>query len=217
MDVLALVLVLMLLGGGSSDARPEPPDPEPDPPEPPGPLPEPDPLPKPPPRPDDAFQPVPGSEPLWVLPGNKNPVRASSFGQGRPYASENPTTHHTGVDIRARAGDPVVMPEDGTVVRNQGWSGDHAKATIVQLWSGPVLVFGAVDPDHLPKPGTPLRRGELVGRIGVYPKGSQMLHFEQWKVGSFKDAPRPPGPWKWDAPRPAALVNPYEYLSAMVR
>lgn len=212
----ALFLLIFLFGGDRSKVDDvEPPDPEPDPPDPPGP--EPDPLPKPKPKPDDDYQPQPGAEPLWVLPGNNNPVRNYSFGQGRPFASEDPQTHHAGIDIRAKAGDAVVMPERGTVVRNQGWAGKRAKATIVQLHSGPVVVFGAVDPDHLPKPGIVLERGELVGRIGTYPKGSSMLHFELWKVGSFKDAPRPSGPWKWDGERPGALINPYQYLESMVR
>lgn len=187
------------------------PKPEPDP----GPDPKPDPKPEP--DPMDDYDPQPGSEPLWVLPGNDYQVRPGSFGQKRPFASSNPTTHHTGSDIDADFGAPVLMPSRGTVVRNGGWAGSNAKATTVQLDAGPVIVFGAVHPDHMPAPGRRLERGELVGRIGRYPGGSTMLHFELWKVGSFKEKARPSGPWKWGADRPENLVNPTAYLQAMER
>ncbi len=207
-----LLLALIFAAAADEEKKTKPkPDPEPDP----------DPVPDPDPDVDDGdpdvYEPIPGSEPLWILPGNNEKVRAHSFGQRRPFGSSDPTTHHAGSDIDADALDPVVMPEDGIVVRNAGWSGPNAKKTTVQLLSGPVIIFGAVHPDHRPQVGKLLRRGELVGRIGTYPGGSTMLHIEQWKVGTWKDKERPRGPWKWDQPRPDALVDPTSYLKSMVR
>lgn len=210
-----LLLLAIIFAAAADETDETKPKPKPDP--------DPDPVPDPTPDPDvddgdpDIYEPKPGSEPLWLLPGNDEKIRKHSFGQRRPFASSNPTTHHTGSDIDADALDPVVMPEDGVIVRTGGWSGKNAKATTVQLLSGPVLILGAVHPDHLPKPGTLLKRGQLAGRIGTYPGGSTMLHFEQWTVGSFKDKARPAGPWKWGADRPANLVDPTAYLKAMER
>ena len=214
-----LVFIGILLTADAADTpepdpEPEPgPDPEPDP----KPDPQPDPEPEPEPHGDDDYVPIPGAEPLWILPGNTKAVRPWSFGQKRPFSSSDPKTHHAGIDFDADELDPVVMPEAGVVVRNGGWAGSNAKATTVQLFGGPVLIFGAVHPGHLPAPGRVLQRGELVGRIGKYPGGSTMLHIEQWTVGAFKDNPRPSGPWKWGSPRPAQLVDPTAYLQAMER
>lgn len=220
-DAWPLLLLFLLAAGGEDVPRPKngskPPDPTPRP----DPEPTPDPAPEPDPDDDDGdpdvYEPQPGSEPLWILPGNDERIRPRSFGQRRPFGSANPTTHHTGSDIDADFLDAVLMPEDGVVVRNGGWSGANAKATTVQLFSGPVLVLGAIHPDHRPEPGAILRRGELVGRIGRYPRGSTMLHFEQWGVGSFKDKARPAGPWKWGDERPSNLVDPTAYLESMIR
>lgn len=227
--LILLALVVFAMTSNTSQAKPTPPKPKPKPNDDPeldddddlvddDEDTEPAPMPHPKPSP---YEPVPGNEPLWILPGNTNKVRTSSFGQGRPYGSDNPKTHHAGVDVRAivrkRGGDPVLMPEDGTVIRNAGWSGRRAKATYVQLHSGPVLIFGAMDPDYLPPPGTVLKRGELVGRMGVYPKGSTMLHLEMWKAGMWQDKPRPRGPWKHGEDMPAGLVDPTPYMQSMVR
>lgn len=175
---------------------------------PPSPDPEPDPMPKPDPPPPPVPQPPPGSQVLFPLPGSKEKVRASSFGSGRPWGSAHPTTRHPGIDINANYLDPVIAPEDGVVAKIQGWDGKGTRGVLLQLLNGPVLVFGAVHPDHLPEKGAVIRRGELVGRIGRYPKGDTMLHFEMWKVGELA---RPD--WLPGTDPPAGLLDPFLYLS----
>jgi len=178
--------------------------------------------PEPPPENDDQpYVPQPGLSPLWPLPRSRRRWRPSSFGQARPFGSSKPTRAHEGIDIRAKEGDPVLAPTDGTVIGVQGWDGPNTRGLLFQSWGGPVLVFGAVKPGSYPKPGTPaatVKRGEKIAEIGRYPGGSTMLHFEVWKVGTTK---RKPWPWRptqaeRDAVRPAALVNPQKYLAATV-
>lgn len=177
-------------------------------------VPEP-PKPEPPPEPApdvDVYEPVPGSEPLWMLPGNDHGVRSWSFKQRRPFGSSNPTKHHRGIDIDAEALDPVLMPEAGQVIKRQGWSGTLTRGLHVQLFSGPLLIVGALHPSKdIAKVGDVLQRGELLGRIGTYPGGSTMLHVEQWTVGAERV------PWLWQKPRPAELVDPTAYLKSMER
>lgn len=201
-----VLLLLLLLG---QRRRPEP-DPRPQP------RPEPSPWPEPGPAPWPEPEPPPGLEPAWVLPGNAQTVQASSFGQGRPFGSSDPTKHHAGIDVDAELLDPVVMPEAGTVVRTGGWVGAMAKSVTVQLDTGPQIVFGALHPDHLPTRGARLERGELVGRIGRYPNGGTMLHFELWAPGTWSGHARPSGPWPWGEAQPAALLDPTNYLRSMV-
>jgi len=162
----------------------------------------------------DDFPPQPGDSPLWMLPANDYKPR-EDFGERRPFKGGPPKTHHAGADLDSTVLAPVLMPEPGTVIRTGGWAGPLAKAITVELDRGPVLIFGAMDPEHLPAKGAKLLRGELVGRTGVYPKGQSMLHFELWAPGSFAKKPRPKSPWKWETPKPANLLDPTAYLQTM--
>lgn len=205
---LVLLLFLALALGGSDRAEPRPrPGPRPDPEPEPDPEPAPDPGPAPPPPPE----PVPGAEPLWILPGNTKAVRPWSFKQRRPFSGGPAKKHHRGIDVDADLLDAVVMPEDGKIVKRQGWVGPLTRGIRVQLFSGPLIVFGGLHPDHSPPVDTVLKRGDLVGRIGKYPGGSTMLHFEQWHAGAERT------PWLWGEPRPAELVDPTQYMKSMLR
>jgi murein DD-endopeptidase MepM/ murein hydrolase activator NlpD len=74
-----------------------------------------------------------------------------------------------------------------------------------------MLVFGAVAPGSYPAKGTQLKRGELIARIGRYPKGDTMLHFEVYKVGTTKRVR-----WPYGQAQPPQLVDPHPYLLATV-
>ena len=162
----------------------------------------------------DDFPPQPGDTPLWMLPADAYNPR-EDFSERRPWKGGEPKTHHAGADLDSTILAPVLMPEPGTVIRTGGWAGPLAKAITVELDRGPVLIFGAMHPEHLPAKGAELLRGELVGRTGIYPGDNTMLHFELWAPGSFATKPRPKGPWKWGAPKPANLLDPTAYLQTM--
>ena len=118
---------------------------------------------------------------------------------------------HKGIDIDAVEGDPVVATEAGRVILVQGWDGPGTRGVLVQTYGGPMLVYGALDPVGLPQVGTVLQRGEPIGRIGVYPGGSTMLHFETYRAGTTI---RPA--WRYGTPQPETVVNPNSYLDATV-
>lgn len=221
MEWFALLVMLFL---PAKPGRPKPgpgPSPEPDP--------EPGPAPQPmpdggevedvdPPTPDDEgegekpYVPQPGMSPLWPVPKSARRWRSTSFGSARPWKSPNPTRHHSGIDIRAKQGDPVLAPDGGTVIDSTGWRGANTRAVLLQMDGGPVLVFGAVAPGSYPLDGTRVERGEQIATIGKYPGGSQMLHLEVYQVGTTKRKP-----WYWGKPQPSGLINPTNYLQATVK
>lgn len=155
-------------------------------------------------------KPVPGLSPLWILPNSARKWKRSSFGSPRPWGSASPTGHHKAIDIRAKENDPVVVPTDGTIVGDTGWVGPGTRGVLFQSDGGPMLVFGAVAPGSYPKSGR-LKRGEMIARIGRYPGGSQMLHFEVYKVGTLKRVR-----WPYGQAQPPQLVDPHPYLLATV-
>lgn len=152
-----------------------------------------------------------GASPLWMLPNSARKWRRTSFGSPRPWGSSSPTGKHKAIDIRANENDPVVVPTDGVIVGDTGWVGEGTRGVLFQSYGGPMLVFGAVAPGSYPAKGTELKRGELVARIGRYPKGDSMLHFEVYKVGVRKRVR-----WPYDQPQPPQLVDPHAYLLATV-
>lgn len=156
------------------------------------------------------YVPQPGLSPLWPLPGTPRKWWAKSFGSARPWKSDNPQTHHKGVDIHAEQGAPVVAPTAGTLLKSTGWVGSGTRGLIFQSDGGPVLVFGAIAPGSFPDT-FPVRvvRGEQIAKIGRYPGGNTMLHLELYRVGT-KARVR----WPWNTARPSALVNPHKYLLA---
>jgi len=182
---------------GELPPPPQPPDPEPDPGD------------------DQPYEPppdpVPGLSPLWPLPSSPRKWRRTSFGSPRPWGSSSPTGHHKAIDIRAKQNDPVVVPTNGVVVGDTGWVGPGTRGVLFQSFGGPMLVFGAVAPGSYPAKGTELKRGELVARVGKYPGGSTMLHFEAYKVGIRKRVR-----WPYGKPQPPQLVDPHSYLLATV-
>lgn len=159
---------------------------------------------------------VGGPAPAWPLPGYRKFSR-QSFGGNRPWNSPNPERYHAGVDIHCPRGSVVVAAEDGTVVRSQGWRSRKGfpdrttKALLLQLDTGPVLVYGALIPDswraYGVSVGSRVRRGQPLGQVGTYPNGDTMLHFEARKQGATKA-----DPWYVSDDSPSNLLNVTPYL-----
>jgi len=137
-------------------------------------------------------------------------------GGDRPFHPPH-TRFHGGVDIYAPLGTVVVATEPGRVVATQGWMSRKGyperttKALLLQLDSGPVLVYGALIPDSWKEFGVAVSRrvaaGDPLGRIGTYPKGDHMLHIEGRVEGT-----RIADDWPNTQPPPASLLNIAPYL-----
>lgn len=99
--------------------------------------------------------------------------------------------YHAGIDLVADWGDPVLATEDGTIVATQGWDGSNAKAILLETISGVVPLYGAVAPGSWKEfglgVGSKVQRGQAIARVGQYPGGSEMLHFELYTKGTTTD------------------------------
>lgn len=154
--------------------------------------------------------------PLWPLKDGKTQTSfksSASFGAPRTSGSSR---WHVGIDIPAKRGDVVVAMEDGELVCKgntceQGWMGADAKAVLVQNDSGLVVLYGALIPGSYKEfglgPGSRVKRGQPLGRIGTYPAGTSMLHLETYAKGTKDNAP-----WYQGKPPPPEVLNPTEYL-----
>lgn len=154
--------------------------------------------------------------PLWPLKDGKTQTSfksSASFGAARTSGSKR---WHVGIDIPAKRGDIVVAMEDGELVCKgktceQGWSGPDAKAVLVANDSGLVVLYGALIPGSYKEfglgPGSRVKRGQPLGRIGTYPAGSSMLHLETYAKGTKNNAP-----WYQGKPPPPEVLNPTDYL-----
>jgi peptidoglycan hydrolase-like protein with peptidoglycan-binding domain len=157
---------------------------------------------------------VDGDAPAWPVPGYTK-FSKTSFGGDRPSkrpAGVPPTRYHAGVDIKAPRGTVVVAMEDGTIVAIEGWMSKKGrperttKALLLQLDSGPVIVYGALIPNSweaygLTK-GSRVNRGDPLGLIGTYPEGDAMLHIEAHEEGTRRS-----DPWVISQGPPNALLN----------
>lgn len=135
---------------------------------------------------------VGGPSPAWPVPGYTK-FSASSFGGDRPFHPPH-TRYHAGVDIHCPRGTPVVAMEDGKIAAIQGWRSRKGfperttKAILLQLDSGPVIVYGALIPDSWKAYGlgigSRVARGDVLGLVGTYPMGDEMAHLEARRKGT---------------------------------
>lgn len=177
------------------------------------------------------FEEKPGSQaPGW----NPNkvtwplPTPPASWGAGSKFAARRPwkkdvpqTRNHTGIDLDASPGTPVLAPESGTVIApNTGWEYDKVtkkgvKALIMQTDSGLTILLGGIRPNSaIVKAGQKVEAGEKLAEIGRYPLGDSMLHFtlhndllSEAEVNARKS-------WPVGQPPPANVIDPASYLGA---
>jgi murein DD-endopeptidase MepM/ murein hydrolase activator NlpD len=113
--------------------------------------------------------------------------------QSRAFKASRSGRNHVGIDIFANAGDIVLAPESGTLVKEQNFlnSIPGKDAVIMQGDSGVVILFGEVVAKSYEEFGHQLgsrvERGEPIGRVGLTKKGSHMLHFETYRQGSTRN------------------------------
>lgn len=152
------------------------------------------------------------SSPVWPL--GRTPATnfkaGSLFGAKRPWKGTT-TRHHCGIDLGAPLGTPMLAPEAGVSLGETGWDAP-AKAVLLQLDSGlTVLLGGSAAGSAAPK-GTRVAAGQQVAKVGAYPNGSTMLHFQLYDGTLTAAQVEARKSWAWDAPRPDHLLDPLDYL-----
>src|SRR5574337_1699207 len=107
---------------------------------------------------------------VFALKNHTLAVPSESWHPGRFGFKRKFDYHHTGVDLYAKEGDPVIAVEDGLVtvienftgpMNNTPWWND-TWAILVEGVSG-VVVYGEVLP--LVEPGTHVTKGQVIGTV----------------------------------------------------
>jgi len=124
---------------------------------------------------------------IWPVKGRLS----SSFGRRiDPFLGRG--AFHTGIDLSAGRGTPVVATADGTV-REAGWTGGYGKAVEINHGENGLSTLYAHLTDIYATPGQVVRRGEVIGRAGSTGRStSSHLHYEV----RYHNTP----------------INPYKYL-----
>jgi murein DD-endopeptidase MepM/ murein hydrolase activator NlpD len=131
--------------------------------------------------------------------------------------------HHTGVDLYATEGDPVLAVEDGTIVAIENFTGpmnntpwwNDTWAVLVEGKSG-VVVYGEILP--LLNPGNSVVQGQTIGTVLTVLKelvvkdwipghSRSMLHLELHQPGTTGTAW-----WKLGEVQPPTLLDPTSLL-----
>lgn len=157
---------------------------------------------------------------LWPLRTKKQTHFNASvlFKAKRPSSkTAKQTRYHAGVDVSASVGDEVLAPEDMVIVdADRGWE-ETVVATLVHTASGKSILFGGLAPHTSLPAGTTLQAGQAFARIGTYPKGSSMLHFQLYEAPISSHEANHTQQWRLNEAKPAHLIDPMDYLMATVQ
>jgi len=160
-------------------------------------------------------------KPTWPL-----PTPPASWSAGSKYAARRPwkkqvpqTRNHTGIDLKAAPGTPVLAPFSGTIVaRNSGWefnksTGKGVKALIMQTDNGLTILLGGIRPDSaIVADGQKVQAGEKLAEIGSYPLGDSMLHMSIYQGSLSEKEVNARKSWPYGQPPPANLIDPSSFL-----
>ncbi|WP_066634127.1 peptidoglycan DD-metalloendopeptidase family protein [Desulfolucanica intricata] len=138
-------------------------------------------------------------EPVPQIVAKGNRVLLASRGSGRGGSLARPTSGyvtsaygmrdgrmHTGIDIGASTGTPVVAAEGGRVIR-AGWNGGYGKCIDISHGSGVVTRYAHLSSISV-SVGQSVSRGELIGRVGSTGRSTgPHLHFEVIIDGQYKN------------------------------
>lgn len=156
--------------------------------------------------------------PTWPLRTKKQ----EHFNAGVLFKAKRPTNkpqtrYHAGVDLSASLNDEVLAPEDMIIVdADRGWE-ETVVATLAHTASGKAIIFGGLKKGtSLPK-NTMLKAGQPFARIGAYPKGSTMLHFQLYDALISPAEANHTQSWYVNTPKPAHLTDPMPYLTSLMQ
>ena len=150
------------------------------------------------------------ANPVWPIVHGREPKVPTSGGKAIGASRPN-DRQHAGIDLIDKEGLPVVATETGRIVAVNPWDGPNAKSLLLETDSGIVVNYGAVAPNSWYEfgvgVGSKVVAGQPIARIGRYPGGSAMLHFELYSSGTRKNA-------RWQAGKnpPSNLLDPTDYL-----
>lgn len=124
-----------------------------------------------------------GGEMMWPVPGHFSVN--SPFGM-RMHPISKAYSMHTGIDIPAASGTPIVAANTGTVVFAD-WFGGYGKTVIVDHGGGIVTLYAHCR-DILVSVGKSVGKGETIANVGTtgYSTGPH-LHFEVRVNGEYVD------------------------------
>lgn len=128
-----------------------------------------------------------GGKMNWPVPGSN---RITSYFGYRIHPIFNTKKLHTGLDIGASSGTPVVAASDGTVIY-AGWLGGYGKAVMIDHGGGIVTLYGHNSSIAVSE-GQSVKRGQTISYVGStgFSTGPH-LHFEVRRNGAYED----PLPW----------------------
>jgi murein DD-endopeptidase MepM/ murein hydrolase activator NlpD len=106
-----------------------------------------------------------------------NPARMTSRFGWRTHPLTGTRRFHSGIDIGAPAGTPVVATATGTVV-SAGWNGGYGKAIIIQHNDVQQTLYGHLSEISV-QPGQQITQGTVIGLVGSTGNSTgPHLHFE---------------------------------------
>lgn len=149
----------------------------------------------------------------------KNATAGGSFGAKRPWNGAQ-TRWHTGTDLGAPLGSPVLAPEAGTIVApNSGWEstkdGKGVKALILVSDSGRTWLLGGIRPGSaVVKAGERVSAGQRVAEVGAYPGGGTMVHVSVYGRPMTEKEVTAQKSWKVNGPKPPDLIDSGPLLQA---
>lgn len=128
-----------------------------------------------------------GGKMNWPVPGSN---RITSYFGYRIHPIFNTKKLHTGLDIGASSGTPVVAASNGTVIY-AGWLGGYGKAVMIDHGGGIVTLYGHNSSIAVSE-GQSVKRGQTISYVGStgFSTGPH-LHFEVRRNGAYED----PLPW----------------------
>ncbi len=125
--------------------------------------------------------------PMSPIPGYEvGPGYDSDFGP-RVHPVHGGYSNHTGDDISATSGTPILAPVGGVVTSSAATGGAYGNQVIMDHGRGQQTMFGHLQQLAVP-PGTKVKKGEVIGYVGSTGLSTgPHLHHEQWQDGQPVD------------------------------
>ncbi|PSB54831.1 M23 family metallopeptidase [Chamaesiphon polymorphus] len=112
-----------------------------------------------------------------------NPARTTSRFGWRTHPLTGTRRFHSGIDIGAPSGTPVVATATGTVV-SAGWNGGYGKAIVIQHNDTLQTLYGHLSEISV-QPGQQITQGTVIGLVGSTGNSTgPHLHFETRSPGA---------------------------------
>ena len=112
-----------------------------------------------------------------------NPARTTSRFGWRTHPLTGNRRFHSGIDIGAPSGTPVVATATGTVI-SAGWNGGYGKAIVIQHNDSQQTLYGHLSEISV-QPGQQIAQGAVIGLVGSTGNSTgPHLHFEARSPGA---------------------------------